>query len=581
MDNQELKITGESRRDSERPRPRFSPFSPFPYGSPLTKFNSIQTSFSGSPGQKMLLGQSLNQTGAEREVMTPRLKGQDLYGGPVMFGSSARKSRLISASPYSAAFRTRTADKQARLERMNFPTALGTVAPVVPPSSLPSTAPSSPHSSPSQSSSPPAPLSSTARVILSTLEKISSGGTPVTDARKIPMTSPSSASRAEKRKLIESELNCSLSSSPGRRRARLGGGGLALALAGPPLRKNFSPCLNNSNSTASNSSMSSGSTATPFARKSQVNSQASETDLVLVVPEKTSRTSLVTEMSNNASATSNTAKSSFKMKSKVTDSGRSRPAPDLTAPIPVVPDPLSTVPPLQVNKLPAFNFTSTPAPIKTKDSSKIDVKKSDPPVSPIPPEVLERNNNDKSPLKRGINDDSTESPSKIKCVEKSLTDKDTVKKSKENPSLISADVSSSKSPLSKTFSFSSPKSVINSSEKVSEASKKYSFSLPRSVRAGVSNGPSTSENKLTCAPVSMNFITSNVNSKKNDIKSVKTMPDITNSTLSKSLINDKFKGSSSISGLPDVTASTGFGFLPAKELKSGSVMDILGICHIR
>jgi len=311
-----------------------------------------------------------------------------------------------------------------------------------------------------------------------------------------------------------------------------------------------------------------------------VNSQAAETDSVLVVPEKTSRTSLVTEMSNNASATSNTAKSSFKMKSKVTESGRSRPAPDLTAPIPDVPDPLSTVPPLQVNKLPAFNFTSTPAPIKTKDSSKIDIKKADPPVSPIPPEVLERNNNDKSPLKRGINDDSTVTPSKIKCVEKSSADKDTVKKSKENSSLIHVDVSSSKSSkLSKTFSFSAPKSVINSSEKVSEASKNYSFSLPRSVRAGVSNGPSTSENKLTCAPVSMNFMTSNVvnvNSKKVDIKSVKTMPDITNNTLSKSLINDKIKGSSSNSGLPDVTASTGFGFLPAKELKSGSVMDILG-----
>jgi len=585
MDNQELNNTGESRRDSERPRPRFSPFSPFPYGSPLTKFNPMQTSFSGSPGQKMLLGQSLNQTGAEREVMTPRLKGQDLYGGPVMFGSSARKSRLISASPYSAAFRTRAADKQARLERMNFPTALGTVAPVVPPSSLPSTAPSSPHSSPSQSSSPPAPLSSTARVILSTLEKISSGGTPVTDARKIPMTSPSSASRAEKRKLIESELNCSLSSSsPGRRRARLGGGGLALALAGPPLRKNFSPSLNSSNSSASNSSMSSASKTTPLSRKSQVNSQAAETDSVKVVPEKSStRTSLVTEMSNNASATSNTAKSSFKMKSKVTDSGRSRP--DLTAPISEVPDPLSlsTVPQLQVNKLPVFNFTSTPAPIKTKDSSKIDVKKPDPPVSPIPPEVLERNNNDKSPLKRGLNDDSTESPSKIKCVEKSPLDTDTVKKSKEKPSLISSDVSPSKSPkLSKTFSFSAPKSVIkNSSEEVSEATKKYSFCLPKSASslgAGLSNGPSTSENKLTCAPVSMNFMTSNVSSKV-DIKSVKTMPDITNNTLSKSLINDKIKGSSSNSGLPDVTAnaSTGFGFLPAKELKSGSVMDILGL----
>ena len=47
----------------------------------------------------------------------------------------------------------------------------------------------------------------------------------------------------------------------------------------------------------------------------------------------------------------------------------------------------------------------------------------------------------------------------------------------------------------------------------------------------------------------MNFITSNVNSKKNDIKSVKTMPDITNSTLSKSLINDKFKGNKHIKSL--------------------------------
>ena len=43
------------------------------------------------------------------------------------------------------------------------------------------------------------------------------------------------------------------------------------------------------------------------------------------------------------------------------------------------------------------------------------------------------------------------------------------------------------------------------------------------------------------APVSMNFMTSNVSSKV-DIKSVKTMPDITNNTLSKSLINDKIKG---------------------------------------
>ena len=32
--------------------------------------------------------------------------------------------------------------------------------------------------------------------------------------------------------------------------------------------------------------------------------------------------------------------------------------------------------------------------------------------------------------------------------------------------------------------------------------------------------------------------------------------------------------------MPDVTATTGFGgFLPAKELKTGSVMDILGKDH--
>ena len=214
-------------------RPRFSPFSPFPYGSPLSKMTSLQSSFSGSPGQKMLLtGANLSQSRTNGEVLTPRLKGQDLYGGPIIFGSAARRSRLLSASPYSAVARSRTVEKAARLERLervsSLQPSLGRVAP--PPSSLPSTAPSSPHSSPAPSVSPPAPLSSTARLILSTLEKLSSGGTPVTDAKKIPLSSPSSSSRAEKRKLLETELNCSF--SPGRRRPRLGGGGLALSLSG-------------------------------------------------------------------------------------------------------------------------------------------------------------------------------------------------------------------------------------------------------------------------------------------------------------------------------------------------------------
>ena len=177
----------------------------------------------------LLTGANLSQGRSNGEVMTPRLKGQDLYGGPIIFGSAARRSRLLSASPYSAAVRSRAVEKQSRLERVSsLQPSLGRVAP--PPSSLPSTAPSSPHSSPGPSVSPPAPLSSTARLILSTLEKLSSGGTPVTDAKKIPLSSPSSSSRAEKRKLLETELNCSF--SPSRRRPRLGGGGLALSLSG-------------------------------------------------------------------------------------------------------------------------------------------------------------------------------------------------------------------------------------------------------------------------------------------------------------------------------------------------------------
>ena len=109
--------------------------------------NNLQTSFSGSPGQKMLLGTSLHQasTTEDKEVMTPRMKGREMYGGPVMFGSSARRSRLLSAGPYTAALRTRASDKEARLERVSvtFPPSVGMAGP--PPSSLPSTAPSSPH----------------------------------------------------------------------------------------------------------------------------------------------------------------------------------------------------------------------------------------------------------------------------------------------------------------------------------------------------------------------------------------------------------------------------------------------------
>ena len=100
-----------------------------------------QSSFCGSPGQRLLLstGPSPSQQG---EVVTPRLKGREMYGGglfkfqiisnnwtvmvsldntqwtqsmigsvpgPVMFGSgsSFRRNRMLSASPYSATLRSR------------------------------------------------------------------------------------------------------------------------------------------------------------------------------------------------------------------------------------------------------------------------------------------------------------------------------------------------------------------------------------------------------------------------------------------------------------------------------------------
>ena len=70
----------DNRKDGGKPKPTFSPFSPFPYGSPLAQ-GLLQTSFTGSPGQKILLGESVNHSRTNGEVVTPRLKGQDLYGG--------------------------------------------------------------------------------------------------------------------------------------------------------------------------------------------------------------------------------------------------------------------------------------------------------------------------------------------------------------------------------------------------------------------------------------------------------------------------------------------------------------------
>ena len=433
----------------------------------------------------MLLAASLNQTKPiEREVMSPRLKSQDLYGGPVMFGSSARKSRLISASPYSAAFRSRIAERQARLDRSTLQVSLGSA----PPSSLPSTAPSSPHSSPGPSSSPPAPLSSTARVILSTLEKLSTSGTPISDAKKIPLSSPSSANRAEKRKLLESELNCSLSSSPSRRRARLGGGGLALALSGPPLRKNFSPSLNNSSSTVSNSSMSSSPARPPPSNK-LITSVEKPVLAGLASDSKPSSSFNSNDVANNAS--SFPAKSSFKMKTKVTEPVRSSNSlgDQGSDPFPQQ-EKMSAGAQLKVDKLPVFNFASstTPAavpPKVNKDNEMSNINKAvKPQLSPIPPEVLERNNNNKSPVKRQINDNensaSSESPKKFKCVEQCS------RSSESSPVIKSNQKSLPENKVSRKFIFSAPDSVIVASEErpqsvITDDNIKYRFSVPASV----------------------------------------------------------------------------------------------------
>merc|ERR1712096_533231 len=123
--------------------------------------------------------------------------------------------------------------------------------------------------------------------------------------------------------------------------------------------------------------------------------------------------------------------------------------------------------------------------------------------------------------------------------------------------------------------------VIDPAESVSEAAKSFTFSPPRFVKNSepvvVTNGPLKLGDKACPSPnfrVGGGLVNStlNTNFKFNNLSS---MPDVTNNLLKKSPSKEKMKGSSS--RLPDLTASTGFGgFVPAKELKSGSVMDILG-----
>merc|ERR1719233_271707 len=144
------------------------------------------------------------------------------------------------------------------------------------------------------------------------------------------------------------------------------------------------------------------------------------------------------------------------------------------------------------------------------------------------------------------------------------------------------------------YIFSAPESVIDDTENLKECGKIFNFSSPvyekNSKKISVMNGPSggdtTASTNLrpnrgmgnsptglvseTTTSLNPNFMFNKINS----------MPDVTNNLVKKSPSKEKLKGSSS--RLPDITASTGFGgFVPAKELKTGSVMDILGFQNSR
>ena len=211
------------------------------------------------------------------------------------------------------------------------------------------------------------------------------------------------------------------------------------------------------------------------------------------------------------------AKSSLKIKSKVADSGRSK------VDLPTEASPASSFsftsnpPQLEIDKLPDFNFSSVipvapstgPAPIKqsSEKPSDIEIKAPSPPparstpsISPIPPEVLERNNNDKSPNKRLSNeaDDQLSSETKkVKSVERNSSPP-TSKSVEAAP--VQADIIPRRD-LAKSFDFSLPQYVIESSEievlAVTEAHRRYNFSAPSPVQAGLNseikksiNGPS-------------------------------------------------------------------------------------------
>lgn len=152
-----------------------------------------------------------------------------------MFGgnaSSFRKSRLIAASPYAGSANASRRPHQRPL--FDEPTTTSSSRRGSSAANTPSPAPSP---SPSSTTSDNGTMSSTARLIFDTLEKMS---TPVRDAQKLIPSVSSSPPRSEKRRLIAEQLDWAQDSLK-RRRPNLSASSRRDQLNGPPLRTIFSP----------------------------------------------------------------------------------------------------------------------------------------------------------------------------------------------------------------------------------------------------------------------------------------------------------------------------------------------------
>lgn len=232
--------------EESSPPPRQSPYSPFPFGSPLgmsgsrtgdqKNFVRSETTANGTSLSSTTTSPSQSSAfGGNSLYLKGRVRAQEAYGGPVMFGghtSSNRKSRLISASPYAAsALASRKPHQRPIFDELGSASSRrGSSA-----ANTPSPAPSP---SPSSTTSDSGVMSSTARLIFDTLEKMS---TPVRDAQKLIPSVSCSPPRAEKRRLIAEQFDWSQNSLK-RRRPQLGRSTPGVdQLNGPPLRTIFSP----------------------------------------------------------------------------------------------------------------------------------------------------------------------------------------------------------------------------------------------------------------------------------------------------------------------------------------------------